>query len=240
MMMLPLNGSNEPENSDDMIRPMSRGNGAAKQRLRWTSELHAQFVDAVTQLGGADRATPKGVLKMMGVPGLTIYHIKSHLQKYRLAKYIPDSVTQSDGSPNAKKSSSDPMEDENGTPGIHLTETLRVHVEVQKRLQEQLEVQRQLQLRIEAQGRYLQSIIEEQEKMGRPATNSQGTASDPTNGGVSLKDPPEANSKQGSSASELEEGFSDSGGSLPANSGGNLLSCSKVWMADAFSGMRNL
>uniref|UniRef100_A0A0A9EUD0 MYB-CC type transcription factor LHEQLE-containing domain-containing protein n=1 Tax=Arundo donax TaxID=35708 RepID=A0A0A9EUD0_ARUDO len=41
-----------------------------------------------------------------------------------------------------------------------------MQMEVQKRLHEQLEVQRQLQLRIEAQGRYLQMIIEEQQKFG--------------------------------------------------------------------------
>jgi hypothetical protein len=41
-----------------------------------------------------------------------------------------------------------------------------MQMEVQKRLHEQLEVQRQLQLRIEAQGRYLQMIIEEQQKLG--------------------------------------------------------------------------
>lgn len=28
--------------------------GSGKQRLRWTSELHDRFVDAITQLGGPD------------------------------------------------------------------------------------------------------------------------------------------------------------------------------------------
>lgn len=201
---------------------ISKGGGvssSAKQRLRWTSELHDQFVNAVTQLGGPERATPKGVLKMMGVQGLTIYHIKSHLQKYRLAKYIPENnMPHTEGVQNnlsiERETASEP-------PGIHLTETLRVHVEVQKRLQQQLEVQRQLQQRIEAQGRYLQNIIEEQEKLSR-SSNGLQTPIQFQDNNITVKDPLDVDSKQDSSASEsiVEEGLFDSGASSPENQEG--------------------
>ncbi|CAM0954885.1 unnamed protein product [Alopecurus aequalis] len=138
------------------------GNG--KQRLRWTSDLHNRFVDAIAQLGGPDRATPKGVLTVMGVPGITIYHVKSHLQKYRLAKYIPESPAE--GSKDEIKDSSDSLSNTDSAPGSQINEALKMQMEVQKRLHEQLEVQKQLQLRIEAQGKYLQMIIEEQQKLG--------------------------------------------------------------------------
>ena len=46
--------------------------------------MHKRFMQAVEKLGGADQATPKRVLELLAVPGMTSSHVKSHLQKYRL------------------------------------------------------------------------------------------------------------------------------------------------------------
>lgn len=46
------------ELGNNAIVPSNGGNNnpnmAARQRLRWTNELHDRFVEAVTQLGGPD------------------------------------------------------------------------------------------------------------------------------------------------------------------------------------------
>ncbi|KAH0660959.1 hypothetical protein KY285_027372 [Solanum tuberosum] len=146
-----------------------------KPRLRWTAELHQQFVDAVTKLGGPDKATPKLVLRLMGLKGLTLYHLKSHLQKYRLGQLAKKQ--------NAAEANKENSGDSSGQFGLHssgpstsslsmnfmqgevpTTEAVMCQIEVQKRLQEQLQVQQKLQMRIEAQGKYLQAILDKAQK----------------------------------------------------------------------------
>ncbi|KAL3328619.1 hypothetical protein AABB24_035983 [Solanum stoloniferum] len=159
------------------IAPVSSpaSSAATKQRMRWTPELHEAFVEAVNKLGGSERATPKGVLKMMKVEGLTIYHVKSHLQKYRTARYKPE--TSEAGCSEKKQSSLDDLASLDLKTGIEITEALRLQMEVQKRLHEQLEIQRNLQLRIEEQGRYLQMMFEKQCKSMPGADLAKGSSS---------------------------------------------------------------
>ncbi|XP_021288409.1 myb family transcription factor PHL11 [Herrania umbratica] len=146
-----------------------------KPRLRWTADLHDRFVDAVTKLGGPDKATPKSVLRLMGMKGLTLYHLKSHLQKYRLGQQArkQNAVDQ-----NKDNGGSSYVQFSNHSPGtitnspradneqrqIPVAAAVITPLEAQKTLQEQLEVQEKLQMRVEAQGRYLQAILEKAQK----------------------------------------------------------------------------
>ncbi|KAI4322421.1 hypothetical protein L6164_022117 [Bauhinia variegata] len=150
----------------------------AKPRLKWTPDLHARFIEAVNQLGGADKATPKTVMKLMGIPGLTLYHLKSHLQKYRLSKNMhgqSNNVTSKISAATVERFSETNATHVNNlslgpqsNKDLQIGEALQMQIEVQRRLNEQLEVQRHLQLRIEAQGKYLQAVLEKaQETLGR-------------------------------------------------------------------------
>ncbi|KAK9062386.1 hypothetical protein SSX86_019572 [Deinandra increscens subsp. villosa] len=154
----------------------------AKPRLKWTPELHERFIEAVNQLGGADKATPKSVMKLMGIQGLTLYHLKSHLQKYRLGKNLcgqpkGGGANRIGMSPQARDRMNETDQNHMNTSSIgpqtnknlEINEALHMQIEVQRRLHEQLEVQRHLQLRIEAQGKYLTAVLEKaQETVGRP------------------------------------------------------------------------
>ena len=74
----------------------------------------------------------------MNVEGLTIYHVKIHLQKYRIAKYIFDYT---DGNANRKRNDDEDISLDLET-GMKITEALQLQMEVQKKLHEQLETQR--------------------------------------------------------------------------------------------------
>ncbi|XP_017698819.3 myb-related protein 2-like [Phoenix dactylifera] len=160
----------------------------AKPRLKWTPELHQRFIEAVNQLGGADKATPKTVMRLMSIPGLTLYHLKSHLQKYRLSKNFQaqastETTKKVIGSAIAADRTSEVSGSLIGNTNIashsnktmQISEALQMQIEVQRQLHEQLEVQRHLQLRIEAQGKYLQSVLEKaQETLDKQSVGSVG------------------------------------------------------------------
>lgn len=131
-----------------------------KPRLRWTVELHERFVDAVTQLGGPDKATPKTIMRVMGVKGLTLYHLKSHLQKFRLGKQPHKEFNDHSIKDGMRASALELQRNTASSSAIIGRSMNEMQMEVQRRLHEQLEVQRHLQLRIEAQGKYMQSILE--------------------------------------------------------------------------------
>ncbi|KAI4325545.1 hypothetical protein MLD38_030930 [Melastoma candidum] len=152
-----------------------------KPRLKWTVDLH-RSVEAVNQLGGPTVsphnrigiATPKPVLKAMSIPGLTLFHLKSHLQKYRQSRnvhgraYIKQDRTITAGQGRFQVAKG---------PYIGIHENRRLYVDeaqcnqfkLQRQHHEQLEAPHHLQLHDDTQGRYLMSVLEKaQETLGRP------------------------------------------------------------------------
>ncbi|KAM3302748.1 hypothetical protein P3S67_013778 [Capsicum chacoense] len=144
-----------------------------KPCMRWTPELHEVFVEAVSKLGGSEKAIPKGVLKIMNIEGLTIYHVKIHLQKYRTARYKPEP---SEGTSEKKSTSVIEMPSLDLKTNMGITEALRLQMEGQKKLHEQLE------LRIEEQDEHPSPSIEP--KHSPPNDKSEALEKDP----VSLND----------------------------------------------------
>ncbi|KAE9593886.1 hypothetical protein Lal_00036575 [Lupinus albus] len=140
----------------------------SKTRIRWTRDLHEKFVECVNRLGGSEKATPKAILKMMDSHGLTIFHVKSHLQKYRIAKYMPEPFQgKSD-----KRMHIEDVHHFDVKTGLQIRETLQLQLDAQMRLHEQLEIQRTLQLQIEEQGRQLKKMFDQQQKKSYSLMNS--------------------------------------------------------------------
>ncbi|KAF3968174.1 hypothetical protein CMV_007904 [Castanea mollissima] len=193
--------------NSDMGSSQSDGS-AGKERMRWTDELHQQFEQAVNKLGGPDRATPKGILKTMSNPGLNIYHVKSHLQKYRISKFIPESTSRGKFE---RRNISELLPNFNRTCAAQLHEALQMQNEEHKRRSDQLEVQMRLKLKLEAQGRFLGQITEEHRNQ---ATNTKPRKPISTISLPSLCEESESNAKELESDSEAdrndiqsEEGF---------------------------------
>ncbi|KAI5557846.1 hypothetical protein BDE02_18G130700 [Populus trichocarpa] len=151
---------------DDSINRLPEAATSQKQRIRWTTELHDLFVDAVKSLGGPDVATPKSILGIMNVKGLSIYHVKSHLQKYRLAKNFPETnhdkstSTVVENKAASSNSNNDALVIESNRD-VQVTEALRTQIEIQKLLHEQLKAQKELQIRIEQNEKFLRELMEQ-------------------------------------------------------------------------------
>ncbi|GJR04597.1 Myb family transcription factor PHL5 [Tanacetum coccineum] len=146
----------------------------SKTRIRWTQDLHDRFVECVSLLGGAEKATPKAILKLMDSDGLTIFHVKSHLQKYRIAKYLPENAKGN----MEKRTNIDTISQIENITGMQFKDALQMQLAVQRQLHEQLEIQRNLQLRIEEQAKQLKKMFD-QHKQHKPnkSQNSEITTS---------------------------------------------------------------
>ncbi|XP_078438233.1 protein PHR1-LIKE 2-like isoform X2 [Wolffia australiana] len=131
--------------------------------------LHA--ASSLTSLIGgftSHEATPKTIMRTMGVKGLTLFHLKSHLQKYRLGKQSnkeasepsKDAVYPMEGPSSSTNSLSPRVQLRDANEGNEVKEALRAQMEIQRRLHEQVEVEKHLQIRMDSQEKYLNSLFE--------------------------------------------------------------------------------
>lgn len=102
----------------------------------------------------------------MGVKGLTLFHLKSHLQKYRLGRQSGKELTEQskDASYLMEAQSGTTLSPRGSTPDVkesqEVKEALRAQMEVQRRLHEQVEVQKHMQIRMEANQKYIDTILD--------------------------------------------------------------------------------
>ncbi|KAF8414328.1 hypothetical protein HHK36_002329 [Tetracentron sinense] len=158
-----------------------------KPRLRWTADLHQRFVDAVIHLGGPDKATPKNIMQAMGVKGLTLFHLKSHLQvfvspllnlyylfisptnaiKYRLSKQSGRDLSESPKDGTSASYFLESLGTSTSSPSLPISDMNECY-EVKEKLRAQMEVQRKLHLQAEkhllirqdSERRYMESMLE--------------------------------------------------------------------------------
>ncbi|XP_030932226.1 myb family transcription factor PHL5-like [Quercus lobata] len=145
-----------------------------KKRIKWTQDLHEQFVKCVNRLGGAEKATPKAILELMDTNLLTIFNVKSHLQKYRTAVHMPDYSVEEISERRTRADGRIPDQ----LPikiSMQMKETLQLQLEVERSLNEQLEVQQNLQLLIEEQQRQLKMMLGQKKKNSKSLFKSQNS-----------------------------------------------------------------
>ncbi|CAA2979746.1 myb family transcription factor PHL7 [Olea europaea subsp. europaea] len=151
-------------------------------------------------------ATPKGILKAMAIPGLTIFHVKSHLQKYRMSIFTPEGGHRDKIE---RRSISEELPNFSTKSGAQLNEALRMQMEAQRRWNDQIEVQKSLKMKIEAQGRFMDRIFEEY-KNRAPSTMPKKPYSSALSMPCLSEESDQSNEKEFESDSEVEtKGFGD-------------------------------
>ncbi|XP_024400245.1 uncharacterized protein [Physcomitrium patens] len=109
---------------------------SSTHKLKWTLDLHQSFMCAVNRLGGKDKATPKRIVQCMGRDGITIAHVKSHLQMLRTGRINEEGMSSADSFPVADRH---PEDSEscmtNLSPTERQADLLREAIEVLKELQ---------------------------------------------------------------------------------------------------------